>query len=275
MIRGMCHRLWFFVFLGSFLDEMIKAVSFLITVFIFYLDFVPGNGFAQTDSSVKAVELATDHRVKKENGFQHWLIEKPRGLYNNTSFAIVSGRGNLFSGMQTVFGYKFNPHLGAGGGIGIERLSNLPTYSYYTANFTFIPVFAEVRYTMLKSRFTPVIALQGGYKVLINTPSSQMDEWMTWIYPPFAWNYYYNYDTYTRGGFFANLEIGVNAKVYRRFGVYASVDYSVWSVSGTNHYWVYNAQEFNPGKVTYVATEYTQGVIAYQGIFLLRLGFTF
>ena len=50
-----------------------------------------------------------------------------QGLYNNTSFAIVSWKGNLFSGMQTVFGYKFNPHLGLGGGVGIERLRNLPT----------------------------------------------------------------------------------------------------------------------------------------------------
>ncbi|MCX6283181.1 MAG: hypothetical protein NTW31_02950 [Bacteroidetes bacterium] len=254
---------------------MIKTATYLVSFFICWLGCAQGHVFAQADSSTKAVELATDHSVKSESGFQRWLVEKPKGLYNNTSFAIVSGRGNVFSGMQTAFGYKFNPHLGIGGGIGIERITNLPTYSYYTANFTFMPIFAEVRYTILKTRFTPVIALQGGYKVLINTPSSQMDEWMTWIYPPFAWNYYYNYDTYTRGGLFANLEIGVNAKVYKRFGVYASVDYSVWSVSGTNHYWVYNAQEFDPGRVTYVATEYTQGVVAYQGIFMLRLGFTF
>ncbi|MCX6287552.1 MAG: hypothetical protein NTY96_10600 [Bacteroidetes bacterium] len=254
---------------------MNKTILFIVTVFILILGSGAGRVFAQTDGSTKAVELATDHRVKGQSGFQRWLDEKPRGLYNNTSFAIVSERGNVFSGMQTAFGYKFNPHLGIGGGIGIERLSNLPTYSYYTANFTFLPVFAEVRYTMLKTRFTPVIALQGGYKVLINTPSSQMDEWMTWIYPPYAWNYYYNYDTYTRGGLFATLEIGVNARVYKRFGVYASVNYSVWSVSGINHYWVYNATEFEPGKITAVVNEYTRGVLAYQGIFLLRLGFTF
>ena len=104
-------------------------------------------------------------------------MEKPRGLYNNTSFAIASGRGNLFSGMQTLFGYKFNPHLGLGRGVGIERFTKLPTYSY-------------------------------------------MDEWQEWIYPPIAWNYYYNYDTYQRGGPFATPEIGVNAKVFKRFGVY-------------------------------------------------------
>lgn len=198
-----------------------------------------------------------------------------QGLYNNTSFAIVSWKGNLFSGMQTVFGYKFNPHLGLGGGVGIERLRNLPTYSYYKANFTLLPVFAELRYTVLKTRFSPVIAIQGGYKVLINTPSSQMEEWMKWVYPPYAWNYYYNYDTYLRGGLFANLEIGVNAKIYKRFGLYASVDFSIWSVSGENHYWVYNATSTIYGKTTAIITEYLTPIMAYQQLFLFRLGFTF
>ncbi|MCX6242612.1 MAG: hypothetical protein NTX43_12460 [Bacteroidetes bacterium] len=213
--------------------------------------------------------------VKSQGGFQRWLQEKPKGLYNNTSFAIVSERGNLFSGMQTSFGYKFNPHLGLGGGIGIERFSNLPTYSYYEANFTLLPVFAELRYTVLKTRFSPVIAVQGGYKILVNTPSSQMDEWMTWIYPPYAWNYYYNYDIYHRGGPFVTIEIGVNAKVYKRFGIYASVDYSLWSVSGDNHYWVYQATSFDPGQTTAIVNEYITNVFAYQHIFLFRLGFTF
>jgi hypothetical protein len=120
-----------------------------------------------------------------------------------------------------------------------------------------------------------VIALQGGYKRLINTPTTQMDEWMEWIYPPVAWNYYYNYDTYTRGGFFAAIEIGMNARVYRRFGIYASVSYSIWSVAGRNHYWIYQATEMSPGDVSAIATEYTQGVLAYQHIFLFRIGFTF
>jgi len=248
-------------------------IPFQLLVIILLLS--SGRALSQADGSIKAVELATDHSVKSESGLQRWLNDKPRGLYNNTSFAIVSWRGNIFSGMQTSFGYKFNPHLGIGGGIAIERLSNLPTYSYYTANFTYMPVFAELRYTMLKSRFSPVLALQGGYKILINTPSSQMDEWWTWLYPPYAWNYYYNYDTYTRGGLFATIEAGVNVKVYKRFGVYASVDYSIWSVSGINHYWVYFATEFEPGKMTVVVNEYTRAVLAYQGIFLFRLGFSF
>ncbi|GEM_PF-625539 len=254
---------------------MNKAGGIILYLIMVAMMISQGKAFAQADSSSKAAEPATDFKIKSESGFRRWLDEKPRGLYNNTSFAIASLRGNIFCGMQTAFGYKFNPYLGLGGGIGIERLTDLPTYSYYKGNFTFLPVFAELRYTVLKRRFSPVVALQGGYKFLINTPSTQMDEWLEWIYPPYAWNYYYNYDTYHSGGGFATLEIGVNTKVYKRFGVYASVDYSVWSVHGTNHYWIYQATSDGTGETHSVATEYTQNVLAYQEILMFRLGFTF
>ena len=246
-----------------------------ILIVLVVIGTVTGRAFSQSADNTKAVELASDHSVKSANSFDRWLDEKPKGLYNNTSFSVVSGRGNLFCGMQTVFGYKFNPHIGIGGGIGIERFTDLPTYAYYKANFTFLPVFAEVRYTVLKTRFSPVIALQGGYKALINIPSSQLEEWMKWVFPPYAWNYYYNYDTYLRGGLFANLELGVNAKVYKRFGVYASVDFSIWSVAGQNHYWVFEATSAGSGQTNARVTENVNPVLAYQQIFLFRLGFTF
>lgn len=218
---------------------------------------------------------AKENIRQQETGFQKWMTEKPQGLYNNTSFAIISDRGNWFSGMQTTFGYKFNPHLGVGGGAGIERFTNLPTYDYYTANFTFLPVYAELRYTFLKSKVSPVIALDAGYKFLINTPSSQMDTWTTWLYPPYAWNDYYSWDTYTRGGPFFTIEAGVNFKIYRRLGLYASADYSLWSVSGVNNYWIYQYIYMSAPGETVKEFQYTEPVKAYQYCFMFRLGFTF
>lgn len=212
---------------------------------------------------------------ESESGFQRWMTEKPTGLYNNTTFAIISERGNLFSGMQTSFGYKFNPHLGIGGGIGIERFTELPTYSYYTTNFTLLPVFAELRYTVLKTKVTPVVAIQGGYKFLINEPTSQIDENLVWIFPPVAWSYYKSYDTYLYGGPFANLELGVNFKIYQRFGLYASVNYAIWSVSGEHHLWQYDYLGVDPDNMKVTVNEYVDNVLAYQSIFLFRLGFTF
>jgi hypothetical protein len=209
-----------------------------------------------------------------ESGFLRLFNEKATGLYNNTSFGIVSERGNLFTGMQTAFGYKFNPHIGVGGGIGIERFKNLPTYGYYYSNFTLMPVFAEVRYTVLKSRVSPVIALQGGYKFLINLPYSQTDYSYYWMYPGLVINESYLWDEYTRGGLYLSAEIGVNYKIYKRFGLYASLAYSLWSVSGVNNELVVQTIYMNSPPVV-KEWQYTETVKAYQHIFLFRLGFTF
>lgn len=247
---------------------MIRIRYILLFLIIVCGSFFCGSAFTQSEGEKEPGN-------KSQSGFERWMDVKSKGLYNTTSFAIVSERGNWFSGMQTAFGYKFNPYLGIGAGIGIERFTNLPTYSYYKANFTLVPVFAEIRYTILKTRVSPVVALQGGYKWLINSPSSQADELTKWVFPPYAWNYYYSYDTYRRGGLFAALELGVNARVYKRFGLYAALSYSVWSVSGENHFWVYQYTQFEQGKVNEVVKEYWEPVLAYQNVFLFRLGFTF
>jgi len=207
----------------------------------------------------------------------NWMDEKPVGFYNVTGFSIFSfTNSGWMNGMQTICGYKFNPYLGLGGGIGIERFTNLPTYGSYSANFTLLPVFADIRYTVTKTKVSPVIAVDAGYKFLINIPSSQMVTWTDSIYPPYAWNDYYLYDTYLRGGFFFTAELGVRFRVYKRLGLYCSADYSLWSVSGENHYWVYQyVPGEEPGTIKLITTETVQKVLAYQHVFLIRFGFTF
>jgi hypothetical protein len=196
--------------------------------------------------------------------------EKPAGFYTNTTFGIVTGRGNLFTGMQSSAGYKLNPHIAFGGGIGIERYTDIPTYDTLTANLSLLPLFGEIRYTVLNRRVSPVIALSGGYKVLLNVPSSQMITWTQEIYPGYFWNDYYVYDTYTQGGLFFNVEAGVKANVWKRFNLYLSVDYSFWSVAGDHHYWVY---QYAAGVTT--ETHQVTRTVAYTDQFVVRLGFGF
>ena len=221
-------------------------------------------------------EEAAGSHVIPETRAGNWMDERYKGFYNVTSFSVFDFTGNWMNGMQTICGYKFNPYLGLGGGIGIERFPSLPTYSIYSANFTLMPVFADLRYTVTKTKVSPVIAVDAGYKFLINIPSSQMVTWTDSIYPPYAWNDYYLYDTYLRGGFFFTIEVGVKARVYKRLGLFCSADYSLWSVSGDNHYWVYQyVPGEEPGTIKWTATESVVKVLAYQHVFLIRFGFTF
>jgi hypothetical protein len=197
-----------------------------------------------------------------------WWTEKPTGFYNNTTFGIVTTRGNLFTGMQSSAGYKLNPHIAFGGGVGLERYTDTPTYDTLTANLSLLPVFAEVRYTILKKRVSPVVALNGGYKILLNVPSSQMISWTEVVYPGFFWTDFYEYDTYTRGGFFFTVEAGVKANVWKRLSMYLSADYSLWSIAGDHHYWMY---EHAGGNTT--ETHEVSQTVAYTHVFVLRLGF--
>jgi hypothetical protein len=199
-----------------------------------------------------------------------WWSEKPAGFYNNTTFGIVTMRGNLFTGMQSSAGYKLNPHIAFGGGIGIERYTDTPTYDTLTANLSLLPVFAEIRYTVLNKRVSPVIAVSGGYKVLLNVPSSQMISWTEEVYPGYFWTDFYEYDTYTQGGLFFTIEAGVKANVWKRLSMYLSADYSLWSVAGDHHYWMY---EHAAGNTT--ETHEVSRTVAYTHMFVVRLGFGF
>lgn len=205
--------------------------------------------------------------IAQENGF--WT-EKPAGLYNNTTFGIVTFRGNWLTGMETSFGYKLNPHIAFGGGAGVERYTDMPTYDTLSANFSLLPLFGEVRYTVLNKRVSPVLAVKGGYKVLLNIPSSELVTWTQTVFPGFYWIDYSEYDTYTRGGLFFTVEAGVKASIWKRINLCLSVDYSFWSVAGDHHTW---STEYKGGSET--DSHEVSSVMSYTDQFVVRIGFGF
>ena len=210
----------------------------------------------------------------KAKGSQTWLVEKPTGLYNVTTFSVASFYGTYMNGMQTIFGYKINSHFAIGGGVGLERFKEMPMYQGLVANLSLLPVFADIRYTVINKNVTPVIALNGGYKVLLNIPSTQMSYSSIATFPGISWSDYYEYDTYTRGGLFFGIETGVRIRLYNRFALYGSLNYMAWSVSGDHHYWRYDYLNGSSGlKVTEFHS--TTSTLAYTHAFQVRVGFCF
>ena len=212
---------------------------------------------------------------RNPGSFNKWMEEFPRGWYNVTTFSMITSTEQSLNGMQTIEGYKLNPHIGAGIGAGIERFRQMPMYDIFTANLTMIPVFADFRYTVLKSKISPVIAVDLGYKFLMNIPSTQYITHTVEAFPGMAWNTYYDNDTYRQGGFFLNAEAGMRVKVYKRLSLNCSIDYSLWSVSGDRNKWNYQYLSAPGGseKVTVFFT--TQKTTAITHTFLFRIGFGF
>jgi hypothetical protein len=211
-----------------------------------------------------------DTPVKKR-----WLDERTHGLYNVTTFSVDPFYGPVFNGMQTIFGYKLNPWISIGGGVGLERYVNMKMYYDFSANLSQLPVFGEIRYTILDKKVSPVIALQGGYKFMINESSTQVTSWQEDIYPSYAYRIYSEYDYYHEGGFFFTIEAGARIMMYKRLALYVSADYSVWTVSGEFYHWMYEYLSAPGGSVKETTTYYTLPSMAYNQVFLIRFGVAF
>jgi hypothetical protein len=201
----------------------------------------------------------------------NWLQEKPTGLYNVTTFSLNFFQGPVVTGMQTICGYKINPHLAVGGGVGLERFLSMPMYDDYHANLSLLPLFADLRYTVLNKRVSPVIAVNGGYKFMLNQFTTESLYTSKEYYPGYYW-YDYLYDTFTTGGPFFSVEVGVKAGIFRRFGLYASLAYSLWSIRGEQHDWYYKNL---PGVVTQKEIHNVENTLSYTHSFLIRIGFNF
>ena len=206
---------------------------------------------------------------------KNWLTEDKHGFYNVTTFSIDFLEPPVLNGMQTICGYRLNPFIAIGGGVGIERYVGMNMYDTLTANLTLLPVFAEIRYTILNKKVSPVIALQGGYKFLINRSSTEVNTWKEDIFPPFAYRIYDEYDYYYEGGFSFTIEAGVKAKLYQRLAIYFSANYSVWTVSGDYYRWTYEYLSAPGGQPKETTTYYTLPTMAYNQMLLFRVGIAF
>lgn len=207
--------------------------------------------------------------------FRNWLTEKPAAWYNATSFSLITTTGQSMNGIQTSFGYRFNPWLGVGLGVGLERFTGMATYDEYKANLSHLPFFAEVRYTALRSMVSPFAAVQGGYKFLLNIPSTDYRKETVVYYPGYFWDVFYDNDTYRQGGLFFSAEAGLRVRMYERFALNLAAGYSLWTVSGDRNHWLY---EYLPDgqngtkETIYFSTEPTKAILH---TFMLRVGFGF
>jgi hypothetical protein len=206
---------------------------------------------------------------------KNWLSENSKGFYNVTTFSIDAFKGPVLNGMQTICGYRLNPFIAIGGGVGLERYVGMDMYDTLTANLSLLPVFAEIRYTILNKKVSPVIALQGGYKFQLNSSSSEVKTWKVDIFPPYAYSIYDEYDYYYEGGFSFTIEAGVKFKLVQRLGIYLSADYSVWTISGDHYKWTYTYLSAPGGSVKETTTHYTLPTMAYNQMLLFRVGIVF
>ncbi|MGA3013343.1 MAG: hypothetical protein ABSD71_04845 [Bacteroidales bacterium] len=204
-------------------------------------------------------------------------VIRQTGFYNVTTFIPVTFNGQFLSGIQTICGYRINSHLAVGGGIGYERFTSLLTYENFKADMNLLPVFADIRYTFFDQRFSPVVAVDGGYKFMLKKAVTQnrIDTTLGNIDGISSRTDYLDNNVFSQGGFFFTAEGGVRAKVSKKVALFLSVDYSLWQVSGDYYLTSQNDILGSDGWVLSNPVTTTENSIAYVNIFFVRLGIAF
>jgi len=92
-----------------------------------------------------------------------------RGYVNITDFGLLVATGNneqnaIFS-VSSVNGYSFASRFITGAGVGIELFETL-----------MLPVYADMRVILLKSRLTPFVGLKAGYSFSLEDPEPNWNE---------------------------------------------------------------------------------------------------
>ena len=129
----------------------------------------------------------------------------------------------------------------------------------------------------LPGKISPVIAINAGYKILLNKPSTQVRYNSVYgdVDGVSSRNDYSDYNIYQTGGPFIAAEAGVKARVSRQVALLLALDYSLWSVSGDYHLVDKGYLLGSGGWVPAGSSESTDRSIAYVHVFLVRLGIVF
>ncbi|MEZ4721729.1 MAG: hypothetical protein R2813_07645 [Flavobacteriales bacterium] len=154
-----------------------------------------------------------------------------KGFYNASSAGLLFGSNDYSTEVAvsayTVNGYRFNPHLAAGLGVGIE--------SFYPG---MVPVFVEGRYDILESRFSPFATIQAGYGVPFQ--NNKVDgQWVN------------------RGGVMLDCQVGIRNYVSNNIGFTLSAGYRHQQSVYREYYWWFS----DPGDQAMIRQQYNRLVV--------------
>lgn len=114
----------------------------------FFLLIIPVSSYSQSTSYIESNPESKEQALPKQKGYFH-LTEI--GLLTGQDYAGENTHTPLT--IQTINGYRLNPHWHGGIGIGLNRFEEITT----------LPVFISLRADMLKTKVTPFYHADIGY----------------------------------------------------------------------------------------------------------------
>jgi hypothetical protein len=130
------------------------------------------NTFCHSTLNFRLDEIASVSSEKmnlRRSGMELPFSYEPKGYINITDFGVLAATGNnnqnaIFS-VSSFNGYSFASRFIAGAGIGIELFETV-----------MLPLYAETRVILAKSRITPFAVLKSGYTFALEDPEGYWGE---------------------------------------------------------------------------------------------------
>jgi hypothetical protein len=142
------------------------------------------------------------------------------GYFNTTELSFSKGflkeNTSFYAGLQTINGYRFNKHISAGIGVGLDQyiFENYSENGYQTGE-TYLPVFTDVRVFMGKGKTQPFFSQAIGYMFCVRELEEFRDS-----------DYYNNI-----GGIMINPAIGVTTALSENTALNFSLGYRFQEVT--------------------------------------------
>jgi len=182
-------------------------------------------------SDVREIATVDQQRSRKDFEYQQ------KGFYNLTDAGILTGKTKTQSvhslSVQSVSGYQISKHFAAGVGVGFEKF-----------DIALAPVFGEGRYYVLKGRFSPFIALQGGYGIPLENYRDQENEWIN------------------KGGLMANANVGIRNYINSNIGFVVSAGFRHQQSISKQDWWWFSENDYS-------------SIVHQYNRFVFRIGFLF
>ncbi len=154
---------------------------------------------------------------------------KAKGYYNISSLGLALGSReysglSVSPGIYTVNGWKFNKHLMAGVGVGLEWLNESGK----------MPIFLDARYRILQGNVSPFVGVMAGYNVSLQGKDNRQ-----------YYDIWYDPGRHDKGGVTAGIQFGFLANVGEHIGLTGSAGYRYQHLTTSyNDYW-WNNGEYN------------------------------
>jgi len=115
------------------------------------------------------VSVSTEKLNLHRSGLDLPFSYEPKGYVNLTDFGVLAATGhnnqNAIFSVTSVNGYSFASRFIAGAGIGIELFESV-----------MLPLFADARIILARSRITPFAGLKAGYSFALEDPAGYWGE---------------------------------------------------------------------------------------------------